>query len=299
MSDPQCYFCGHAVGDVLEAHPVVPPRFDPPEDRQRHVTLCANCRVKFDALTGPLVSFVVDDAAEGATSSEPEPVNADSTDARNASGSPRADDASEPSPGDDADASSDTAPSTAGTRRHGDVTIGGSDAEPERLSGPGEVTIDGESQSDDGTDDERPDQGREAASAETPLTGQHESDSDSTPTEDGEPTDDDAPSRDDESDDSTRNETEPATGQASESAAESPSSPGSPGEGDVLDRATYRRVLRLLHNREFPVRKAEVAEVAMSAYELSEEEFRVALNRAVADGVLAERDGTLFRSENG
>lgn len=66
---------------------------------------------------------------------------------------------------------------------------------------------------------------------------------------------------------------------------------------DVLgdDSETYNRVLRLLRNREFPVQRAEIEEVAATAYELEPSQVSGAIDSMVQKGLLVDQDGTLRR----
>ena len=66
---------------------------------------------------------------------------------------------------------------------------------------------------------------------------------------------------------------------------------------DILgnDSETYNRVLRLLRNREFPVQRAEIEDVAATAYELDPSKVSSAIDTMVQKGLLVDQDGTLRR----
>ncbi|MFC6827163.1 hypothetical protein [Halopelagius fulvigenes] len=58
----------------------------------------------------------------------------------------------------------------------------------------------------------------------------------------------------------------------------------------------FRKVMRLLNNREFPVERAEVEELAAGAYDLDDDHVRDIIDYAVERGVLADDGGTLRKS---
>jgi hypothetical protein len=58
----------------------------------------------------------------------------------------------------------------------------------------------------------------------------------------------------------------------------------------------YRKLLRFLRNREFPIPRAEAEAVAQSAYDLDADEATRVVQRAVDRGVLDEHDGELHRT---
>ena len=66
---------------------------------------------------------------------------------------------------------------------------------------------------------------------------------------------------------------------------------------DILgdDSETYNRVLRLLRNREFPVQRDDIEEVAATAYELEPSKVSSAIDTMVQKGLLVDQDGTLRR----
>ncbi|RDI71878.1 prolipoprotein diacylglyceryl transferase [Halopelagius longus] len=58
----------------------------------------------------------------------------------------------------------------------------------------------------------------------------------------------------------------------------------------------FRKVMRLLNNREFPVERAEVEELAAGAYDLDDDHVRDIIDYAVERGVLADDGGTLRKA---
>jgi len=67
-------------------------------------------------------------------------------------------------------------------------------------------------------------------------------------------------------------------------------------ETDVGEEpADFRKVMRFLNNREFPVDRAEVAQFAAGAYDLEDEDVREIFDYAIERGVLAEENGRLIK----
>jgi len=59
----------------------------------------------------------------------------------------------------------------------------------------------------------------------------------------------------------------------------------------------YNKVMRLVQNREFPVDRAEIEEVAASAYQISPEACRRVIDEAIERDLLSERDGEIVPKE--
>ncbi|QZY00728.1 hypothetical protein [Halobaculum rubrum] len=60
--------------------------------------------------------------------------------------------------------------------------------------------------------------------------------------------------------------------------------------------ADFRKVMRFLNNREFPVDRAEVAQFAAGAYDLEDEDVREIFDYAIERGVLVEENGQLLKA---
>jgi hypothetical protein len=88
--------------------------------------------------------------------------------------------------------------------------------------------------------------------------------------------------------------TEAADGDDTEHAA---GGAGSGGAGSTPgdEPAEFRTVMRLLGNREFPVERGSVVELAASAYDLDEAHVNRILDHAVDRGVIVDDGGTLRR----
>lgn len=80
-------------------------------------------------------------------------------------------------------------------------------------------------------------------------------------------------------------------GAAADGASDEPASTDQPRE----EPPHFRKVMRFLNNREFPIARAEVAEFAAGAYDLEDEEVREIFEYAIERGVLAEENGQLVK----
>ena len=59
----------------------------------------------------------------------------------------------------------------------------------------------------------------------------------------------------------------------------------------TLTRLEYNKVMRLLQNRELPVDRTEIREVATSAYDIDTDEFEAVIRAAVERGLIDEENG--------
>lgn len=66
-------------------------------------------------------------------------------------------------------------------------------------------------------------------------------------------------------------------------------------EGGDDTPPNYRKVMRLLSNREFPMERHDVEELLGGAYDMEREEIDAVLGHAIESGQLAEEDETLTR----
>lgn len=65
------------------------------------------------------------------------------------------------------------------------------------------------------------------------------------------------------------------------------------GAADQGSRSTYRKALRLLRNRDFPMARSDTVDLLSSAYDLDREECDRLLDLCVDRGLLAEENGEL------
>jgi hypothetical protein len=78
-----------------------------------------------------------------------------------------------------------------------------------------------------------------------------------------------------------------------DSSAEADDGSDGPAAETTVSALEYNKVMRLLQNREFPVDRAEIEEVAASAYQISPETCHRVIDEAIERDLLAERDGEI------
>ncbi|MGB9956937.1 hypothetical protein ACOZ4B_11195 [Haloferax prahovense] len=118
--------------------------------------------------------------------------------------------------------------------------------------------------------------------------------------ESGDGSDDDGADEAEESDGAARvadeadDETEPADSESeSVDAEDRQTGGGSPDRSEEPPK--FRKVIRILQNREFPVERAEVEALASGAYDLDDDEVADIFDYAVERGLLVDDSGTLRR----
>ena len=280
-----CYFCGE-IGDALTTVDVVPADLAD-ESTQRTVVVCSTCHRKLDAVLTPLRDLA---AAGGASEADA----GDSTTAEH--GAPTAEDAAGTAAGD--------GPDDIGGTTDAESPLAPTDRVDEQTAdaGPSDITFpDAARTSDDATDEqgdgiEFSGSADERDSAETDddtLLGGADGDPDSAPGGENEAAADETeaasgdPSGDSETasgDPSGDSETASEEASADDTAADTPSDDPPTG---------YRKVVRLLQNREFPVERESFVDLASNAYELEESAVSASLDRLVERGALVESGGKL------
>jgi len=88
------------------------------------------------------------------------------------------------------------------------------------------------------------------------------------------------------------------TGETSDEDANGDTSAGDDGTEPTLSALEYNKVMRLLQNREFPVDRTEIVDLAASAYELTEPECEDVIDLAVDRGLVGQEAGTLVRPDD-
>ena len=68
-------------------------------------------------------------------------------------------------------------------------------------------------------------------------------------------------------------------------------------DGPSLTKLEYNKVMRLLQNREMPVDRAEIREVAVNAYEIEGEQFDAIIDAAVDRDLIGQANGQLVESD--
>ena len=124
---------------------------------------------------------------------------------------------------------------------------------------------------------------------DTPASGPEESDAPATTSEQRDSTTEPSPGDGDDPDESTE-----AGDDANDGSGDDDSS-GLRGltAADRGSRSTYRKALRLLRNREFPMARSDTVDLLSSAYGLDREECDRLLDLCVDRGLLAEENGEL------
>jgi len=277
----RCDFCG---GDAAGVYEVLPPELSPTEAEQRRLVLCSDCAGTLETVVDPLLERLGvetdgDDAPEGAAE-EPSPGPGASTPPTREptrAETPHTDDdpadrpvatevSGEDEPGRRSGAAGGTEPSP---------TDSGLDAGPTHQDDPGLVD-----RGADGPEERSPDplsdgeaggdlpDGAERAGAETEPTLGDPGEADGAGERAGADDADDASDADD-------------------AGARAVASGDEPEE--------FRTVMRLLGNREFPVERGAIVEVATNAYGLDDRHVHGILDYAVDRGVIADDGGTLRR----
>ncbi|ELY79630.1 hypothetical protein [Natrinema gari] len=252
-----CDFCG---AEAIGAFEIVPPELEPTETEQRRVVPCRDCKDRLETLLEPLL------ARAGA---ERGPDAAD----RDRDGRP-----TDPADGsEDVVASADRSTEKRRRTTSPNATVSDAAAERDERTGP----RDGAGAEGD------PDPGsgsQSGAPAESVL-------------EDGitfERTERAAGDGSTESD-GTETGTAAAAGSTDQAADESPPDEATT-DAPTGPPTAYSKVIRLLRNREFPMERSAVEELAAGAYDLERPEAAAIVDYAVAEGEFVEKGGKLRRS---
>jgi len=281
-----CYFCGE-VGDGLARRAVVPPELDPDDD-QVTVTLCPTCGRKLSNVLEPLV-----DRARTASSAEQGAAPITET-TPEAGTDPAADSGSEGEAPSDPETTPDTetvsAADAGAAGGSDDGTGAGADDATEQDPIEFDPTAD-EPTVDDTTADEptADDDAAVGSAVEGSENGRMADDQLDDPLA-IRPDDSDAghPAADGIEGGGDGEGGEDVDGDADEPIDEAP-------ESIQVDPATFRKVMRLLSNREFPVDRAEFVSLAASAYDLDDRTVGAMLDAAVEKDLIGEHDGQLVR----
>lgn len=263
-----CDFCdAEAVG----AFAIVPPELEPTEAEQRRVVCCPDCRDRLEGLLEPLLARVREGAGTGAN------------DGRDRDGSDERSDG-----GGSVVATADESTATRSRDASPNATVSGgdeadaSDADSADAAG-----------SEDGITFERDERTVDAASA---------TDVDR-PADSGET---DGPDVDDESGADAGSDVDgPATDGSDDERPVTDDSDAEPDRSDApggtdpcsatRPPAAYAKVVRLLRNREFPMQRSAVEELAAGAYDLESREVEAIVDHAIEEGEFVEKRGTLRR----
>ncbi|MFB6304300.1 MAG: hypothetical protein ABEH47_03970 [Haloferacaceae archaeon] len=264
-----CYFCG-STGRTLATRELVP---DGETAAPVDVVLCPDCDAKLDRLLDRLLDRS-GSAGDGTTESDSFDFSTEIT-------------------FDESDGADGTADAAGPDVTEADATDGPSETDPtdgpsEADAGDGDVF--GNSTAAGGVDvGTAPTGGTETGTDEEPDAD--EGSDDGAEADDEEDSEADEESGDDAGADATG--TSETDGEAADGDADGGSSGGLRGLGES-SVGTYRKALRLLQNREFPMERTDLVEVMSSAYDIDRRECQRLVDLAVERGWLVE-DGDELR----
>ncbi|WP_049928098.1 hypothetical protein [Halopiger goleimassiliensis] len=235
---------------------VVPPELEPTEAEQRRVVLCDDCRDRLETLLEPLLERAGASTDDTGGDRELQTGSAESV--------ARSDDGG----GDDGDgsvvATADRSTATESRTRSPNAAV--SDAETSDGDAIDEAGITFETDAGGSSD--------ETGDAESPA-------SDSTGAVDA-GLETERAAADDSASEASGDETTETDAEASANRSSPP--------------RAYGKVVRLLRNRELPMKRADVEELAAGAYDLEAHEAEAIVDYAVESGEFEERRGKLYRS---
>ncbi|WP_313692555.1 hypothetical protein [Halorarum halobium] len=266
MRELDCDFCGTRAAGAFE---VVPAELDPTPEEQVRVVLCENCRDTLDAVTAPLLARLgVGDGGTPSAARDPAQSTLQSGTDDGDDGDDGDPDGTGPEDGAQASARSENPVSPADDAVI--IDAGGPRARPN-----GDESDDRDADTMDASDVAAV---RKATAAEQ----------DPSPDESGDDGEDDA-------DDGAEGEDAADAGTDAEDGG-SDGEDGGSGGGAGGEPAEFRTVMRLLNNREFPVDRAEITDLASGAYELEVSEVDEIIDYAIERDILAEDGGELTKA---
>lgn len=249
--------CDFCAADAVGTFEVVPTDLEPEPHEQRRVVLCGDCKTHLETIIEPLVARA--DAADPDREQRPRrPLeSAGTADASSGSIVASADESTEKRP----------------RARSPNASV--SDSRPEGTADSGatsEVTfdVDSDSAEDDGADGDAGPNGERPATQDATESAPDASSPEAAETID-------------------------AAADAAEPAERSSTGGDEPDVTSTPPRS-YGKVVRLLRNREFPMERTAVEELAAGAYDLEVEEAERIVDAALENGEFEERGGNLFRA---
>ncbi|KAB1192921.1 hypothetical protein GJR96_05465 [Haloferax sp. MBLA0076] len=260
-----CDFCGADAAGVYE---VLPPELTPADD-QRRVVLCEHCEETLTDVVEPLLTRLGVDADVDEQGSSGR---------RTQSGDVEVpDDAS-------AETGASATPQAGGSESAGDAATVDVDAVDPAPSPP------------EPADHDSPDSAETAAAdpldADSVQTDESESSpNDETDGDDSVDAEGDAGAEDETGDDASSDE--PVDDVASDEPEDSADGDGATADDTPAEPPQFRKVVRILQNREFPVERADVESLASNAYDLDDDEVADIFDYAVERGLLVDDGGTL------
>lgn len=298
-----CDFCGDDAAGIYE---VLPAELSPTEAEQRRVVLCDDCFGTLETVVSPLLARLGIEETGGDSGAErrsasPEPVPA-ASESDEREGGERRERPLDPAA---TDRSTDETQTTTAAGDEGDAyvdaeTLTGEDADAATTGAEdgesAEAAAEDYEVEDAAADAEEPPRAH-ADADDAPGGDASDGDGDATDGADAE-VDEEEPNADYEVDDPDRKQ------DAEDPAEDYEVTEEETGEGGDDDGAesvgseppNFRKVMRLLNNREFPVDRAEITDIASGAYDLDRGQVDDIIDHAVQRDVLAEDDGQLRKA---
>lgn len=274
-----CYFCGTALDAPIDSYPVVPEEI--PTDDEQTVSLCPTCQRKLHGILETALTSIEAVDSAGVTSEEFE---------SHAEAVPDSDHDDTSTTATEAD--QDMEPS--GTATPDDADAVAAEREPST-----EIESDTTSEESDTAATESTDAG-DAETATEKDTSDDETDSTADATAQSERV------ANEPSTTGAGEDPQAVSDGASESAATEAESTDSESDGEtdetggrpaILSTSAAKKVIRLLQNREFPVKRGEFEAVASNAYDIPQEDCVDVLDALVSEGYVSEKRGNLVREE--
>lgn len=277
-----CYFCGASLDAQIEPYRVVPAALDADEEHQRAVSLCPSCRQKLAQVVETVVAATGENApemAEDVATPAPEgDILADEPVGDVAASGPAGDDATESDSR--SEPPGETSPSSLGGD---DDPVGEATSESDDHAGDGGHRSAAGQRGDEGGQTTTETSTAGSGQSRDPLSVDEAAADRSSPAQ----STDGSERRAETGADGDRDGQTAARTESASSATEEPS----------LTALEYNKVMRLLQNRAFPVDKAEIKDVAINAYEISEQEFDAIIDAAIDRGLIDEDEGQFVESE--
>ncbi|WP_226482149.1 MSCRAMM family adhesin SdrC [Natrinema amylolyticum] len=274
-----CDFCG---AEAIGAFEIVPPELEPTESEQRRVVPCRDCKERLETLIDPLLARAGAERGPDAADRD-----RDATDGEHdGSGAVVA----------SADESTEKRRRTTSPN----ATVSDASAEPDERS---TARDDEETEADPGSDSGSQSESTSDSLLEEGITFERNERADSEETDGGDAagtgdggTEPVTAAADDSTDRSTQTSDDSTERPTQTSDAESSSGDGDAAtESSTRPPTAYNKVVRLLRNREFPMQRSAVEELAAGAYDLESREVEAIVDYAVADGEFVEKGGELRR----
>ena len=298
-----CYFCGAAMDVSLREYPVVPDALAPTAQQQETVVLCGTCQRKLGRILEPVTAVATADRTN-ATTNPARAADVDPDGVVTPAEPDRDDDAADGTDDDPAvptgllDAVSDSTTDDSATADDSSTAEDTADADDADDGTPFEVddtasVFDDDDTTTDGQDSIFADGTTSIPDAENPPRTR-----DGTELGDAVSFSDDTNTSERDAERTTDNASNGTNSSNGTNASNGTTNTTSTTNDDPdVDPQTYNKVVRLLKNRDLPVSRAEIEDVAGSAYAIPDHECEAIIDAAVTRGLVAERDGNLVHPD--